>query len=115
MKFGLNGAVTIGTLDGANVEIRERVGANNFFLFGLTAEEVAEVQARGYRPRQFYESDPVLRRALDTISSGLFSGADSNLFRPLIDQLLNYDPFLVLADFASYVRAQVDVSRAFAD
>ena len=115
MKFGLNGALTIGTLDGANVEIRREVGADNFFLFGLTADEVAHVQASGYRPRAFYNADPVLRGAIDAIASGFFSGGDRNLFRPLVDQLLEHDPFLVLADFASYYAAQAQVSRAFAD
>jgi len=114
MKFGLNGALTIGTLDGANVEIRQQVGADNFFLFGLSAEEVARVKASGYCPRDIYHRDPVLHAALDAISSGLFSGG-SSLFRPLTDQLLNDDPFLVFADFASYCSAQADVSRAFAD
>ena len=115
MKFGLNGAVTIGTLDGANVEIRQRVGADNFFLFGLTAEEVVKTQANGYRPREFYQNDPVLRGALDAIASGLFSGGDKALFRPLVDQLIDHDPFLVLTDFASYADAQAQASRAFAD
>jgi starch phosphorylase len=115
MKFGLNGALTIGTLDGANIEIRRQVGADNFFLFGLTADEVANLQASGYRPRDFYHADPTLRAAVDAIAGGMFSCGDRNLFRPLIDQLLEYDPFLVLADFASYYAAQTQVSRAFAD
>src|SRR6185436_205907 len=99
MKFSLNGALTIGTLDGANVEIREEVGAENFFLFGLTADQVEETKARGYHPRAVYEQNAVLREVLDTIASGIFSRGDANLFRPLVDALLNYDPFLLLADF----------------
>jgi glycogen phosphorylase len=115
MKFGLNGALTIGTWDGANIEIRERVGPDNFFAFGLLAQEVTNVQRNGYRPRDFYEADPVLRGALDAIASGLFSGGNPELFRPLVDQLLNHDPFLVLADFASYCAAQAKASCAFAE
>ncbi len=115
MKFALNGALTIGTLDGANVEIRQAVGKENFFLFGLTADEVATIHRRGYHPRDFYNTDTVLRGAVDTIASGLFSRGDRDLFRPLVDQLLAHDPYLVLADFASYFAAQAEVSRAFAD
>jgi glycogen phosphorylase len=115
MKFGLNGALTIGTLDGANVEIRQDVGAENFFMFGLTTDEVAAVKAHGYQPRDWYRNDPVLRGALDAIAGGIFSRGDRSLFRPLIDHLLDYDPFLVLADFASYCAAQAEASRAFAD
>ena len=115
MKFGLNGALTIGTLDGANVEIRQRVGAENFFLFGMSANSAAHLQASRYRPRDFYQADPMLRGAIDAIASGLFSGGDHNLFRPLIDQLLDCDPYLVLADFGSYRAAQEQVSVAFAD
>jgi starch phosphorylase len=115
MKFTLNGALTIGTLDGANVEIREEVGAENFFLFGLTAEQVNELKAAGYRPRDYYERDAELRAALDLIASGAFSGGDPNLFRPLVDHLLNHDTFLLLADYRAYVDAQAEVDRAFRD
>ena len=101
-------------LHGLGGHVRQQVGADNFFLFGLAAEEVARVKASGYCPRDIYHRDPVLHAALDAISSGLFSGG-SSLFRPLTDQLLNDDPFLVFADFASYCSAQADVSRAFAD
>ena len=103
MKFAMNGALTIGTLDGANVEIREEVGAENFFLFGLTAEQVAEVKARGYRPREHYERNADLREVLDFIASGALSRGDTQLFKPLVDNLLGHDPFLVLADFEAYV------------
>src|SRR5262249_13935863 len=102
-------------LDGANIEIRRQVGADNFFLFGLTADEVANLQASGYRPRDFYHADPTLRAAVDAIAGGMFSGGGRNPVCPSVDQLLEYDPFLVLADFASYYAAQTQVSRAFAD
>jgi starch phosphorylase len=109
MKFSLNGALTIGTLDGANVEIREEVGAENFFLFGLTAGQVEETKARGYHPRAIYEQNAALREVLDTIASGTFSRGDANLFRPLVDALLNYDPFLLFADFQGYIDCQAQV------
>jgi starch phosphorylase len=114
MKFAMNGALTVGTLDGANVEIREAVGAENFFLFGLTAPEVHDLQARGYRPRERYEADPRLRAALDRVANGDFARGYTSLFRPLVDDLLNYDPYLVLADFAAYAdcQARVDVEYA---
>jgi starch phosphorylase len=115
MKFSLNGALTIGTLDGANVEIREAVGAENFFLFGLTAPEVRQLQASGYDPRTRYESNPELRRTLDMIVSGAFSGGDTQLFRPLVDSLLERDEFLVLADYQSYVDCQDQAARAYRD
>src|SRR5262245_4699372 len=98
MKFALNGALTIGTLDGANVEIREEVGAENFFLFGLTVEQVRELKLRGYRPQEVLEQNAPLREILDFIGSGSLAGGDSSLFRPLLDRLLHEDPFLVLAD-----------------
>jgi starch phosphorylase len=115
MKFGLNGALTIGTLDGANVEIREEVGPENFFLFGLTADEVAGRKASGYRPRDYYESDPRLRAALDRLSSGHFSGGDRSLFRPLVDSILERDEYMVCADFAPYLACQDEVARAYRD
>jgi starch phosphorylase len=115
MKLALNGALTIGTLDGANVEIREEVGAGNFFLFGLTCDEVAIRQAAGYRPREIYESDAELREGLDRIASGHFSSTDRELFRPLVDSLLTEDRFMVLADFRSYVECQERVARAYLD
>jgi starch phosphorylase len=115
MKFSLNGALTIGTLDGANVEIREEVGADNFFLFGLTAEQVYEVKAKGYDPKQYYDSDPELREAVDQISSGSFSGGDRNLFKPIVDSLLYGDPYLLFTDYRSYVETQAQVSLAYKD
>jgi len=115
MKFGLNGALTIGTYDGANIEIREEVGAENFFLFGLRAEEVSERKARGYRPRDHYESDARLRTALDLVSSGFFSGSDRSLFRPLVNSILERDDYMVCADFASYLDCQGKVESAYRD
>jgi starch phosphorylase len=115
MKFALNGALTIGTLDGANVEIREEVGPENFFLFGLTAGEVSERQARGYRPGEVYEQNAALRQVLDFIGSGALAGGDVNLLRPLVDNLLWSDPFLVLADYQAYVDCQQQVSARWRD
>ena len=110
MKFALNGALTIGTLDGANVEIREEVGAENFFLFGLTAEEIEKLRARGYRPRDYYEQNKALCEVIDFIASGALSQAEPGLFRPLIENLLGDDPFLLLADYQAYIDAQERVS-----
>ncbi|HVX11055.1 MAG TPA: glycogen/starch/alpha-glucan phosphorylase [Pirellulales bacterium] len=115
MKFALNGALTIGTYDGANIEIREEVGAENFFLFGMTAEEVRRRKAAGYRPREFYEHDPELRDAIDLISSGVLARGDRELFRPLVVSLLENDPFLVLADYAAYVERQEEVAEVYQD
>jgi starch phosphorylase len=111
----MNGALTIGTLDGANVEIREEVGEENFFLFGKTAQQVEEIRAAGYHPRDIYERDEDLRDAIDLIKSGLFSHGDGSLFRPLIDNLLDSDPFLVCADFRDYVDCQARVGLAYRD
>jgi starch phosphorylase len=115
MKFSMNGALTIGTLDGANVEIRQEVGAENFFLFGLTVEQVSQLRAGGYNPRQYYEMNPVLHETIDQIASGVFSGGNRDLFKPIIDSLLSYDPYMVLADFQSYVECQYRVDKAFRD
>jgi glycogen phosphorylase len=115
MKLALNGALTIGTLDGANVEIREAVGEENIFIFGLTADEVAETKARGYRPRQHYEQNAELREALDMIGSGFFSPDEPGRYRDLVGDLLNNDAFLVLADFAAYVQSQERVDALYRD
>ncbi|HVN33544.1 MAG TPA: glycogen/starch/alpha-glucan phosphorylase [Thermoanaerobaculaceae bacterium] len=115
MKFAMNGALTIGTLDGANVEIRDAVGAENFFLFGLTLDQVRETWARGYRPRAIWESDAELQEAINQLAAGTFSRGDTELFRPLVDNLLDHDPFLVLADYRDYVDTQDGVARAFLD
>ncbi len=115
MKFSMNGALTIGTLDGANIEIRESVGPENFFLFGLTADEIRALRASGYQPYEHYDQNPALKEALDLISSGHFSGGDRELFRPLVDSLKYHDEYFVLADFQSYVDCQQTVSHAWAD
>ena len=115
MKFSMNGALTIGTMDGANIEIREEVGAENFFLFGLNAEEVYAVKARGYRPMDYYNANQGLRDVIDLIRSGYFSRGDTELFRPLIDGLMHQDPYLLLADFQSYVECQEKVAEAYRD
>jgi glycogen phosphorylase len=115
MKFSLNGALTIGTLDGANVEIREEVGAGNFFLFGLTAEQVYETKLRGYNPMDYYNSNEQLREAVDMIASGYFSGGDREMFRPLVDSLLQRDEYLLFADYQSYIDCQDEVGRVFRD
>ncbi|MDW8245206.1 MAG: glycogen/starch/alpha-glucan phosphorylase [Sandaracinaceae bacterium] len=115
MKLAMNGALTIGTLDGANIEIREAVGAENFFLFGLTAEEVAAWWARGYAPRDIYESNERLKRVLDAIASGLFSPEEPGCFRPLVESLLWHDRYFVLADFSAYVQAQEQVDELYLD
>jgi starch phosphorylase len=115
MKFSLNGAITIGTLDGANVEIREEVGSDNFFLFGLTVDRVRELKAFGYYPRHIYEQDIVLREVLDFVASDALTGGDKGLFHPLVDNLLGSDPFLVLADYRSYVECQAHVSTLWHD
>jgi starch phosphorylase len=115
MKFAMNGALTIGTLDGANVEIRAEVGAENFFLFGMTTDEVRQRQAEGYRPWELYRDDHELKSALDLINSGVFSHGDTTLFRPLTDGLVNQDPFMVLADYRAYLDCQEQVSQAWTD
>ncbi len=115
MKFSLNGALTIGTLDGANVEIREAVGAENFFLFGMTDAEVDARRRAGYVPRVHYEEDAALAAALDAIASGTYSDGDTGRHRPVVDTLLSRDPFFVLADYSAYAKAQIDVEAAFVD
>ena len=115
MKFSMNGALTIGTLDGANVEIREQVGAENFFLFGLTVEQVATLKQGGYNPRYYYDSNPRLRQVIDQIAGGAFSAGDQQLFRPIVDSLLNNDEYLLMADFHYYVDCQEAVSHAYRD
>jgi starch phosphorylase len=115
MKFAFNGALTIGTDDGANVEIRQLVGDENFFLFGLTEPEASAIQEAGYRPAAYYEQNPTLRRALDLIASGEFSGGDRAVFEPIVSNLLHEDRFMVLADYQSYLDAQERVEAAYAD
>jgi starch phosphorylase len=115
MKFSMNGALTIGTLDGANVEIREAVGEDNFFLFGLTSAQVQQLQAEGYHPWDIYNGNLELKSAIDLINSGLFSHGDPELFRPLTENLLHHDPFMVLADYQAYVSRQSEVGHAWRD
>ncbi|MFI5508880.1 glycogen/starch/alpha-glucan phosphorylase [Mycobacterium sp. NPDC051804] len=115
MKFMLNGALTIGTLDGANVEIREEAGAENFFLFGLTVDEVERLKREGYRPSDYIKANAELGAVLDLIAGGRFSRGDAEVFRPLVDNLRHDDPFLVLADYASYIECQDRVSAAWRD
>ncbi|QFY42352.1 glycogen/starch/alpha-glucan family phosphorylase [Candidatus Methylospira mobilis] len=115
MKFMMNGAITIGTLDGANVEIREEAGPENFFLFGLTVHEVEKVKREGYRPASFVESNPQLAEILQLIASGHFSNGDKEIFRSVYENLLNSDPFLVLADYADYMACQDRVGAAWND
>ncbi len=103
MKLALNGAVTVGTLDGANIEIRDRVGADNFFLFGLTADDVTALRQGGYSPYPYYQDDAELRAAVDALTSGAFSAGDRGAFEPVISSLLNTDEYMVLADYRSYV------------
>jgi len=115
MKFAMNGALTIGTLDGANVEILDAVGHDNFFLFGLTAEEVAQRKADGYEPRRVYETNDELHEAIDLISGGFFSNGDRERFWPLVDSLLTRDDYLLLADYQSFIDCQQRVSDAYRD
>jgi starch phosphorylase len=115
MKFTMNGALTVGTLDGANIEIRDAVGAENFFLFGMTVDEVHATWARGYRPAQLYETNPRLRGVLDMIASGLFSSGATDRYRALVDSLIHHDPYLLLADFDDYVACQQRVDEAYRD
>jgi glycogen phosphorylase len=115
MKFSLNGALTIGTLDGANVEIREEVGADNFFLFGLNAEEVREMKARGYRPLDYCQQNTTLGEVLDYVASGALASGDVKVFQPLVENLLRDDPFLLLADYQRYVDCQNQVSILWCD
>src|SRR5205814_9788338 len=115
MKFALKGALTIGTLDGANIEIRDEVGHENFFLFALTAQEVQELLRRGYRPRDYYEQNAELRAVIDLVQGGFFEHEHPELFRPIVQLLLEQDTYLLLADFASYAECQQRVDQAFRD
>ncbi len=115
MKFSMNGALTIGTLDGANVEIREQVGSENFFLFGLDTAAVCALKVDGYQPRAYYEENSELRETIDLISSGFFSRGDPDLFPPLVDELLDRDEYCAFADYQSYVDCQDAVGRLYQD
>ncbi|PSN12112.1 glycogen phosphorylase [filamentous cyanobacterium CCT1] len=115
MKFSMNGALTIGTLDGANVEIRQQVGDENFFLFGLTTDEVMALKASGYNPWDYYSSNPQLKEVIDLVNCGFFAKGDADLFKPLTDNLLYSDPYLLLADYQAYIDAQDQVGTAYQD
>ncbi|RDX22941.1 glycogen/starch/alpha-glucan phosphorylase, partial [Bifidobacterium breve] len=115
MKFALNGALTVGTLDGANVEIRERVGADNFFLFGMTVDEVEAQYANGYDPAKYYEADPRLKQAIDLVADGTFSNGDRNAYSPLVADWLTKDWFMTLADFSAYMGIQSEIEALYAD
>jgi len=113
MKFAMNGALTIGTLDGANIEIRDKVGAENFFLFGKTENEIMKLRETGYEPKKYIEKCNELSEALHLVEMGHFSNGDTELFLPLINSLSGHDPFFVMADFADYLRAQDEVNKAW--
>ena len=118
MKFALNGALTVGTLDGANVEIRERVGAENFFLFGMTVDEVDKLYAEGYDhggSRKYYESDPRLKTAVDMVADGTFSNGDKSVYEPLVNDWLTHDYFMAMADFSSYMDIQAQIEETYRD
>jgi starch phosphorylase len=115
MKFAMNGALTVGTLDGANVEIREEIGEDNFFLFGLTTPEVEQKRAEGYNPRSVYEANEQLREIVDALAGGEFSHGDRGLFEPLVQSLLNYDPYMLFADYQSYIDCQDRIDQVFQD
>jgi starch phosphorylase len=116
MKFALNGALTIGTLDGANVEMLESVGADNMFIFGNTTPQVADIRTQGYQPRAIYESNPMLQRALDGIRDGQFSPEEPARFQSIFDTLVNWgDHYLLLADYASYIETQAHVDALYGD
>jgi starch phosphorylase len=115
MKFSMNGALTIGTLDGANIEIRDEIGADNFFLFGLTTDAIAALAAQGYQPGDCVQSNDELREVIGLLRHGFFSRGDGELFRPLLDSLLRRDPYFVLADFASYAECQERINQAYMD
>ena len=116
MKFAMNGALTVGTLDGENIEIREAVGAENFFLFGLTTDQVYAAKSEGYNPHKFYDENQELREAIDVLGSGKFSNGDTSLFRPILDTLLyRDDPYMLMADYPAYIECQDKISQAFLD
>jgi starch phosphorylase len=115
MKFALNGALTIGTMDGANIEIREEVGDENIFIFGLLADEVLELRASGYNPRDYYDRNPELRRVINMIAGNIFSPAEPGIFQPIIDSLMSSDYYMLLADYEDYIRVQDEVAATYRD
>jgi len=115
MKFALNGALTLGTLDGANVEIAQAVGSENIFIFGNTVDQVTAIQREGYSPRRIYESNPCIREVIDLISSDHFNRSEPGIYRPIVESLLGSDHYLLLADFEMYRKAHQEVDRAYQD
>ncbi len=115
MKLALNGALTVGTMDGANVEIREEVGDENIFIFGLSVDEVHDLKASHYIPSKYYESDPLLKASIDLLYSDEFTPGEPGRLGSIADNLIHHDPFLVLADFEDYVRAQGEIDKAYSD
>ncbi len=115
MKFGMNGALTIGTLDGANVEIRDEVGAENFFLFGLSSEEVLKQKSTGYNPMNYYNDNQMLHKIIDQISSGAYSNGDTSIYRPFVDSLKYRDEYMTFADYQSYIDCQEQVGKTYLD
>jgi len=111
----MNGSLTIGTLDGANIEIRQEAGAETFFLFGLTAEEVSEYRANGYNPMDYYEENSELAQVVNRIRDGYFSHGNKDLFKPIVDYLLYNDQYMLMADFAAYADCQDKVAQAYKD
>ncbi|MDN6271774.1 MAG: glycogen/starch/alpha-glucan phosphorylase, partial [Bifidobacterium crudilactis] len=115
MKFALNGALTVGTLDGANVEIRERVGAENFFLFGLEVEDVDRLYAGNYNPMSYVQADPRLKKAIDLVANGTFSEGDRDVYAPLVSDWLTKDYFMAMADFTAYMDIQQEIEDTYRD
>jgi starch phosphorylase len=115
MKLALNGALTLGTLDGANIEIAREVGEENIFIFGKTVDQVAEIRRQGYQPRRLYEENQHIREVVDLLASDFFNPGEPGLYRPLVDSLLTSDHYLVLADFEAYRRAHLAVDQAYGD
>jgi starch phosphorylase len=115
MKFAMNGALTIGTLDGANVEIREQVGKENFFLFGATVEEISSVRSKGYDPYSYYQNNVELREVIDFLGSDVLTRGNNGIFVPLVQSLLDHDPYFLLYDYQSYIDCQQEVSNAYND
>jgi starch phosphorylase len=113
MKFALNGALTIGTMDGANIEIREEVGDDNIFIFGLLADEVIKLRSNNYNPKEYYEKNENLKRVIDMISSDFFNEKDPGIFKPIIDGLMNQDYYCLFADYQSYIDTQDKVSSLY--
>ncbi len=115
MKLALNGAITLGTLDGANVEIAEYAGKENVVIFGHTVESVRELRAKGYTPKSYYEQDPILKQAIDALADGTFSDGDKDRFEPLVYDMIHHDYFCALADFAAYRQAQKEIAKRYQD